>query len=156
MITEHNELQKKNLFSKRFTTSQIEFSKFMMELKKLCDDNLFIVANIITVTYGIQQTPEGQMMDIEVLIEIQNMNSDVNMPGDFNIKEEISIINAINMHYEGNQQESVSALNEINRYLSDNKLQAITPAYTVSHNPFVQLGNNINMDVYVGINPNVM
>jgi len=59
-------------------------------------------------------------------------------------------------HYEGNNQGSFQAFNEINNYLISNKLQAITPAYSVSNNPFNQPDGNIDLEIYIGINPNIL
>lgn len=49
-----------------------------------------------------------------------------------------------------------SVYNELNAYIAIHKLQPVTPAFSVSLNPFANTQEKVNIDIYVGINPNIL
>ena len=156
MVATKNELKMENVLSKRMKVSQSDLSRQMEDLKNMCDANFFIVKSLTTVTYAIEKYEKGSILDLEILVELKNSVDNENIPNGFVLKPQILITNALMNHYEGPSVGTNNAFNEINNYLMTNKLMAITPAYSVSKDPFKQSENQINLDIYVGINPNIM
>ena len=60
------------------------------------------------------------------------------------------------MSYKGNPNGLQEACNELNKYIIDNKLQPITVGYNVTKKIDPLDINNAEIDVYVGINPNIL
>ena len=71
-------------------------------------------------------------------------------------KEKIKIVNAVMMSYKGNPTGLQEACNELNKYIMENKLQPITVGYNVTKKIDILDINNAEIDVYVGINPNIL
>lgn len=157
MILEKSELKLENLLSIREKFLQKDLEIKMREIKEFCEKNFLIVSSITTITFEIMQNENNQqMIDIEILIEIPNQNIPKDLPEGFNYKKQVYIVNSLKNHYEGASQNSINAYNEINKYILEKKLLPITPAYAVSNNPYAQPDNFINLDIYVGLNPNIM
>lgn len=156
MIESSRELYMVNVLSKRIKILQSEVYIQIEDIKKICDSNFFIVKSMATVTHGIEKTEKGTELDLEIIIELQNRIEDIQIPEGLLVKEKIYITNALYKHYEGSSIGSNTAYNEIKEFLIKNKLQAITPAYSVSKHPFSQSETQMNLDIYVGINPNIM
>ncbi len=157
MIEEHKELFIENLISKQSKIAQNEIESTMQSLRTFCIENDLNVLSITTVTFAMEKDSTGnQILDLEILVNIENNYLPSSLPQGFVKKEKLLITNALFTHYEGLKQGMINSLNEIQTYIVQNKIQAITPAYSVSHNPFNQNTNNIDLDIYVGANPNVM
>ena len=157
MIESKKELKLENLFTNRIKINRFETENYIQALKKRCQDNEIYVQRLITVTFGIEnKSDENQIFDLELIIEPKNTDLITHLPNGFLKKTEIYITNALYLHYQGSNKESIKAFSEINNYLISNKLLAITPAYSVSNNPFNQPDGEIDLEIYIGINPNIL
>ena len=157
MIETKRELILKNLFTNRIKIHSLEIEKYIQTLKEYCQNNNIYVQRLITVTFGIEKkSKEEQVFDLELILELKNDSSSTYLPDGFVNKSELYITNALYLRYQGSNKDSINAFNEINNYLISNKLQAITPAYSVSNNPFNQSDGNIDLEIYIGINPNII
>ena len=103
----------------------------------------------ITVTYGI----EGDLIDVEVLLPI---NKRVPSTGKYVFKEKLLITNALMVKHVGNPAGLQAACNELNSYIMENKLVPITAGYNVTRKVDMLNPNNAEIDVYVGISPNIL
>lgn len=157
MITNGDVLKLDNLLSKRVEITQNDLSLLLNRIRSFCYNNEIVVNNIVTATFGVRNdNNNNQLIDMEILLDLQGNTIPNNFPDDFQTKEKIEIINALHTHFMGKNQESIIAYNEINQYISEHSLQPITPAYAVSHNPYNNSDDIIDIDIYVGINPNIM
>lgn len=157
MIYNHKELKKTNLLSFRSKLSQSEIESYILEINNICRIENIKLQTLITTTFSIEHDKEGkQILDIEILLPSNKKIIENSLFENFSIKEIILITNAIQLHYEGQKLNSLHAINELNDYIIANSLIPITPMYSVSNNPFDQLNGNINMDLFIGINPNIM
>lgn len=107
------------------------------------------VSNPIVATYNV----DGAVMDIELLIPIDR---EIDNIGNYIYKEKIMIVNAAKLSYKGNPSGLQDACNELNQYMEKNGLQPITVGYNITkHVDFINIDNS-EIEIYVGINPNVL
>ena len=66
------------------------------------------------------------------------------------------MVNAVLLSYKGNPAGLQNACNELNRYMVDNQLQPITVGYNITKHIDTINVENTEIDVYVGINPNIL
>ena len=65
-------------------------------------------------------------------------------------------MNAVVASYRGNPMGLQNACNELNQYIMENKLQPITVGYNVTKKVDPLNIDNTEIDVYVGISPNIL
>lgn len=107
------------------------------------------IGNPITATY----TVDKDGIDVEVLLPI---SKGLNNIGAYKYKERIKIVNAVLLSYKGNPAGLQNACNELNQYMVDNQLQPITVGYNITKHIDTINVENTEIDVYVGINPNIL
>lgn len=93
------------------------------------------------------------MIDIELLMPI---DKSIDSTDKFVFKNQIKIVNAVVIHYIGNPNELQVAYNELNKYIIDNGLNVITAGYNVTKKVSSLDINNTEIEIYVGINPNIL
>ena len=103
----------------------------------------------ITVTHGV----EGDLIDVEILLPV---NKAIPSTGNYVFKEKILITNALKAKHTGNPAGLQMTCNELNRYIIENKLQPITAGYNVTRRVDMLNPENTEVDVYVGISPNIL
>ena len=108
-----------------------------------------LIGNLITATFGI----EGEYIDVELFAPIDKHVENIDK---YSYKEKLKIVNAVVVSYKGNPSGLQMACNELNQYIVENKLQPITVGYNVTK--YIESCNleNAEIDVYVGINPNIL
>ncbi len=157
MIYNHKILKLTNLLSFRSKLPQTEIESYIQEICNTCKEKNIKLKMLITTTFGIELDKDGnQILDIEILLPFNKNFIKTTIIEKFAIKEKILITNAIQVHYDGQKVNTLQVINELNNYIISNSLKPITPMYSVSNNPFDQLNGNINMDLFIGINPNIM
>lgn len=157
MIYNHKILKLTNLLSVRSKLPQTEIESYIQEICNTCKEKNIKLKMLITTTFGIELDKDGnQILDIEILLPFNKNFIKTTIIEKFAIKEKILITNAIQVHYDGQKVNTLQVINELNNYIISNSLKPITPMYSVSNNPFDQLNGNINMDLFIGINPNIM
>ncbi len=110
---------------------------------------------IVTTTYSIEQGPSGPIMDFEILIPVDNKPT---LPEGYSWKEHFLLTNALMIKHIGNPAGIGTTIGELNRYIADNKLTPITSGYnvTVKDAKTKEDIENVEIDIYVGINPNIL
>jgi len=156
MIKENQELHRYNLVSKRQKITQNEMPYVIDEIKKYAENNQLKIKDIISVSFSNTMENNEQIIDNECIVEFTSQITNNILPDGYKNKNELLITNALNLSFKGNQQLFLAKYNEIANYIASNKLQPITPMYTVIHNPLEQLGNEVDLDIYIGINPNIL
>lgn len=107
------------------------------------------VGNPITVTYAVGD----DTIDIELLIPI---DKSINSVDKFVFKNQIKIVNAVVACYKGHPIGLQEACNQLNQYIMEHKLQPITVGYNVTKKTDMLNPENTEIDVYVGISPNIL
>jgi len=74
----------------------------------------------------------------------------------FAFKNYIKIINAVVASYKGRPIGLQEACNQLNQYIMEHKLQPKTVGYNVTKKTDMLNPENTEIDVYVGISPNIL
>lgn len=103
---------------------------------------------IITTTKSIEEINGEQVMDVEILLPVSYR---ISVEAPYIFKKNIKITNALYTKVE-EPTKTQEALMEVNQYIVVNRLQAITSAYLVQ----TKKDNKLCIEIYVGLNPNVL
>ena len=74
----------------------------------------------------------------------------------FVFKNQIKIVNAVVATYKGHPVGLQDACIQLNQYIMEHRLQPITVGYNVTKKTDILSPENTEIDVYVGINPNIL
>lgn len=149
-ILKNQLLEIENILSFRGKVSITDMEQLGKEMeKKVNEFGAKRIGNPITATYGV----EGNLMDIEILLPIDRKieNSDK-----YIYKEKIKIVNALVGKHHGNPAELQNTCNELNQYIMENRLTPITVGYNVIRKVNPANIQDTEIDVYVGISPNIL
>ena len=146
----NQELELNNLLSFRGKIKQSEMDRIGKDMDiKVKEAGAKRIGNPITATFGV----EGEYIDVEVLIPLDMKIQNV---GEYCFKDKLKITNAVVASYKGNPAGLQRACNELNQYIVDNKLQPITVGYNVMKRISPIDMESTEIDLYVGINPNIL
>ncbi|WP_286906809.1 transcriptional regulator [Clostridium sp. UBA1652] len=155
MITLDNELEFENLLSFRSKVTQQELQEEMKSIELFMKTNsLKKVGPTITTTYAIQQAMIPTM-DIEVLIPIEGQPVSNNR---YIFKDKFRLVNALKISHKGNPVLLQQTVSEVQKFIQDKKLQPITSLYnvTIKEAKTPEEINNVQIDMYIGVNPNII
>ena len=142
-IKENQELNVTNLLSYRGKLKQTELENIGKEMES------YIQSAGITATYEL----EGDEIDIELLMPI---DKSIESMDKFDFKNQIKIVNAVVASYIGHPMGVQDACNQLNQYIMERRLQPITVGYNVTKKTDMLNPENTEIDVYVGISPNIL
>jgi hypothetical protein len=149
-IKENQTLEIENLLSYRGKVKQTDIENIGKDMDKIISENgRNRIGNPITATFGV----EGDDMDLEILLPIDKEISDI---GEYRFKKKIRIENAVLISHKGNPALIQNTFNILNKYIMENKMQPITVGYNVTRKADPLDVENTIIDVFVGINPNIL
>ena len=149
-IKENRELNVTNVLSYRGKVKQAELENVGKEMEShIQNTGAKRIENPITATYAV----EGDEIDIELLIPI---DKSIDSTDKFVFKNQIKIVNAVVACYKGHPMGLQEACNQLNQYIVEHKLQPITVGYNVTKKADQLKPENTEIDVYVGISPNIL
>ena len=149
-IKEKQELNVKNLLSFRGKVSQAELEAISRDMQNvITTQGAKAVGSAITATFAM----ENGMLDIEILVPVDKPMESV---GKYEYKERLHIVNAVKASYKGHPMGLQDVINQLNQYMIDSRLQPITVGYNVTKKMDMLTPENTEVEVYVGINPNVL
>lgn len=149
-IKENQELHVENLLSYRGKVKQAELESVGKEMENHIQNvGAKRVGNTITATYAV----DGDTIDVELLMPI---NKNIDSTDKFVFKNQIKIVNAVVACYKGHPLGLQEACNQLNQYIVGQKLQPITVGYNVTKKTDMLDPENTEIDVYVGISPNIL
>lgn len=147
-ILENQVLEIENLISFRGKISNFEMNAMSAEMKNEIEKfGAVIIGEPITATFEVNT----QGLDVEILLPI---NKKIECNGRFVYKEKLKIINAVKASYIGNASGLDDACNILNEYIREKRLRPITVGYNVLRD--MSNINEIKVDIYVGIDPNIL
>ncbi len=138
-----------NLISYPGHFTPTEYQKNLVEMMNIYKDYaLKSDGCIITVTKSIEFVNGEQVMNVEILLPV---NSYISVKEPYKFKDKIRLTNALyaNVTDIARLQET---LEQVDRYIMENNLQPITSAYLVQ----TKRDNTVCIEIYVGINPNIL
>ncbi len=152
-ISDGQQFDVKNLISFRGKLKQEELQSVMLRMKSYADvQGAKVVGGPISVTYGVEQTKDGMVADAEIMMPL---DKEISGTEEFVWKEQIFLANAVKLKYAGSPAMFQSACNEMNAYMQEKKHVPITAGYIVTKG-VDQISGMVDMEVYVGVNPNVV
>ena len=149
-IIENQTLEVENLLSFRGNVTQAEMATIGSEMEETVNRaGAKRTGSPITATYGV----EGETVDVELLLPIDKKIESI---GNYTYKEKLKIVNAVVAKYVGNPTGLQNACNELNQYIIEHKLVPITVGYNVTKKINPMNMEETEIDVYVGISPNIL
>lgn len=146
------ELLLENVLSFRGIINQAGMQETGMDMENVIKEaGLKRKGTPVTATYDMK---DGNI-DIEILIPVEGDLSKINN-NKYKVKEKVHIVNAVAVNYIGNPSGLQTAYDELNKYIADNGLQAITVGYSITKRMNPTDMDNTQIEIYVGINPNVL
>ncbi len=152
-IVEAQELNVANLLTFRGKVKQEELSGVMLHMKRHAEEQgAKIVGDPISVTYEVEQTRDGTIADTELMLPLDKTISETE---NFKWKERLFLYNAVKLNYTGTLTEFQVSCNKLNTYLREKGYIPITAGY-IRTKGVDELSGMVDMEVYVGVNPNVV
>jgi len=149
-IKENQELVLRKVISFRGKFEQTELEKVGKEMESYIKNvGAKKLGNPVTATYAVN----GRLMDVEIIIPI---DMKIKSSEKYTYREQLKIINAVEMLYKGHPIGLEDACNQLNQYIIEHNLHPITVGYNVTKNVDIMNLENTEIDVYVGINPNIV
>ena len=149
-IKENQELNVANVISYRGKVTQAELEIIGKEMESYIQSvGAKSVGIPITATFA----ANADGIDIELLIPIDKQIASTDK---FVFKNQIKIVNAVVASYVGHPMGLQDACNQLNQYIMEHKLQPITVGYNVTKKTDMLNPQNTEIDVYVGITPNIL
>lgn len=146
------ELLLENVLSFRGIVNQTEMQQIGNDMENaMMEAGLKRKGTPVTAIYEMK----GGVLDIEILISVEGDLSKINNDK-YKIKEKVHIVNAVVVYYVGNPNGLQEAYDELNKFIVDNGLQAITVGYSVTKRMNPLDIENTEIEIYVGINPNIL
>lgn len=143
-------LELENLMSFRGKITNTELEHIGKDLEtKITLAGAKRVGNPITATFGV----EGNLLDIEILLPIDKKIS--NIEG-YCYKEKLRITNALVAKHKGSPVRLQETCNQLNQYIVEQKFVPITVGYNVTQKVDPVNVENSEIDIYVGISPNIL
>lgn len=156
-ITEHRELHLFALLSKRSDFFPEDLVNELNVIKTVLEKLGCSIYSVITAAYGEKTNKEGKkLVDGEILIELADGKFPEILPEGYVVKDELYLVNALCCEYEGTPHALQQIYQDLAVYIGERKLQPITAVYTLSQHPYKQSKDTVNVQIYVGINPNVV
>ena len=158
IISEQN-LQMKNVLSFRGKMDQ----NALMEKRKEIDDlmkqlGVHPIHPAITTNFGKEETPNGPVMDMEILIpldrDISHELAVLKLPG-YRFKPLFLLANAVKLHHVGSADSLENSIRELYRYIQVRNMRPITTGYNIPQND-PDDPKDLIMDIMVGVDPNIL
>lgn len=156
MVQEQQILEMRNVLSHRAKMTQQELQAKSQEIEKLLQNSgAQRSAPAVTTTYSVEQGAGGTVMDIEFLVPLDR---EITAPNGYVWKPHFLLTNALRIRHIGNPATLQNSINELNAYITERRLVPITTGYnvTVKEAKTPQELDNMEIDVYVGISPNLL
>lgn len=155
-ITQNQTLEMQNLLSYRGRMTQQEFTAKAQEIERILQEHgAQKDAPIVTTTFSVEQGAMGPIMDAEILVPL---NKEIPVPSGYVWKPQFLLTNAVKLHHVGNPSGLQNSVDELTDYMRMHHLTPVTSGYNVTlkeAHTLLEL-DAMEIDVYVGISPNVL
>ena len=155
-ILENQTLEMRNILSYRAKMTQQELQAKSIELEKvLVDSGAKKAAATVTSTFSVEQGTNGPVMDIEILLPLDR---EISPPAGYTWKPRFLLTNALMIQHIGNPSTMQNTINKLNAYIMEHQLVPITTGYNVTVKEAktpLEL-DSMEVDIYVGISPNLL
>lgn len=156
MVEAGKEFKLENVLSLRKKMTQEEINSEMIKIGKFLQDNGVTKSGpVVNTTFAIETQNGQSILDIEILVPLDKK---VELTGEYTFKPVFRIVNAVYARHEGNPVTLQNTYNDMLAYINQNKLQQITAGYNVQVKDVLpgMTPDEMIIDVYIGVNPNVL
>lgn len=154
-ILTNQELHMENVLSFRGKLSVNAVKEKMQQIDMFLSDNyLKKTAPTVTITYALEQKGMEQVLDMEILLAIDKQFSP---PENCMLKPIFHLTNSVSIRHVGNPMKLQDTVNRLLEYIKNSDLTPITGAYNMTVKEAVSQDDLDNMivDVYIGVSPNI-
>lgn len=149
-ILEGQELKLENLMSFRGVVNQVDIEKIGKEMEASINiAGAKSVGYPITAIYGVEE----YKVDIEIILPIDKKIESIDR---FTFKQMVKVVNAVVVKHKGSPTELHNTCNMLNQFIVEKNLLPITVGYNVTKRIDLIDIQNSEIEVYVGINPNIL
>ncbi len=155
-IENEKSFKAENVLSLRKKITKSQANDEMNKIARyLGENNLKQTGPIITATFAIDPGLSEPLMDMEILVPVDRK---INSSTAYKFKDKFHLQHAIHAKHIGTPATLHKTYNALFSYIKENNLQQITTAYNVYiKNIESKLPeDNLNIDVYIGVNPSVL
>ncbi|EPR08037.1 GyrI-like domain-containing protein [Ruminiclostridium papyrosolvens] len=155
-IEREKSFKAENVLSLRRKVTQSQANEEMNKIAKYLKENsLKQTGPIITATFAIDSGLSEPLIDMEILVPIDKK---ISSPVEYKFKDIFHIKHAVHAKHVGTPATLHKTYNDLFTYIKENNLQQITTAYNVyiKNIESRQPADNLNIDVYIGVNPSVL
>lgn len=155
-ILENVTLEMENVFSFRGKVTQQQMAGISKEIEQLMQANgAQKNGSAVSATFAVDTSSAVPLMDIELLIPMTKVFP-VNEP--YRFKPVFRLKNAVKIRHEGSPATLQNTANELMSYISEHGLTPVTAGYNVTvREPKDQADiNNMIVDIYIGVNDNIL
>lgn len=164
-IKEGQEYRMQNVLVCRAKMTQLQVKEKSQELDKYIKGIGAVPAGLpVTATYAIENSSDGQRIDMELLIPLdRDISKEVSeglkqntIDSGVRFLPEFVLTNAVKIKHKGNPSRIQESLNVLNEYIAEKKLVPITVGYNVTVKQPKSMAeiDEMEVDTYVGISPN--
>ncbi|MBR4344387.1 MAG: hypothetical protein IKP88_17080 [Lachnospiraceae bacterium] len=157
-ITTEQNLQMKNVLSYRGNLNKEGLEAKRDEINALIKEfGAHAIHPAITTSHGIEQTDNGPIIDMEILVPLdRDVSTEVirkKAPG-YRFKPVFQLVNAVRIHHTGgtNIEDSIK---ELYKYISVRNMHPITTLYNITIND-PEDPKDLIVDLMMGIDPNIL
>jgi effector-binding domain-containing protein len=155
-ILEKQELRMTHVLSLRKRAAAQDFQREIASLDRFIAENALVrTGTTVSATFAAEIENGAQVLDMEVLIPL---DKSFEPPDGCAYKPEFLLTNAVKARHIGNPTLMQAVAAEINSYIQEHKLTPITAGYNVTVvEPKSQAElDNMVVDIYVGVSPNIL
>ena len=155
-VSEHQTLEMTNVLSYRAKMTQQELQAKSQQIEQLLvQSGTKKSAPVVTTTFSVEQGANGPLMDVEILLPLDR---EIALPTGYTWKPHFLLTNALMIRHIGNPATLQSTINELNAYITEHQLVPISSGYnvTVKEAKTPLEIENMEVDIYVGISPNML
>ena len=152
----NQEYRMSNVLSFRKKLPAAEFQRESIRIGKFVESGGYTrTGSTVTATFSIEQQNGEQVLDMEILVPLDKSFSP---PDGCVCKPEFVLTNAASIRHIGNPAGLQDTCNRLMAYLQEHNLQPITGGYnaTVREAKTPTEIDQMIVDVYIGINPNIL
>lgn len=155
-ITENVTLEMENVLSFRGKVTQQQINEIAKEIERMIRENAAQKNGAsVSVTFAVDRSGSEPLIDIEFLTPL-NKRFDVRRPYQF--KPKFRLKNAVKIRHAGSPATLQNAANELMRYISEHGFTPVTAGYNVTVREPKDAAdiNNMIVDIYIGVNDNIL
>ena len=155
-ITEEMNLKMENVLSFRGKVDKNTLAEKRNEIDKLIKDfGAHAIHPAITTSFGVEQTANGPIIDMEILVPLdRDVSREIlvkQIPG-YRFKPEFLLANAVRIHHTG-ASSLEDSIKELYSYIQTRNLRPITTLYNITVND-PEDPKDLIVDLMIGIDPN--